>query len=172
MKKIWKELNGQPTEKTDRIILYTFISVCIALLFLSSCITQKRCNKKFPPREFSSTEIKTTYRPLTLTLRVPPVMVAGEGNQITIINDTVIEVDPSFLETDYAFSRAWITNNKLMHTLNQKTIKRDTVVQVKEVEKVVTNEIVKEVRNPVNWWLVGVIILLTLAIFVSFSLKH
>ena len=133
---------------------------------LSSCITQKRCNKKFPPREFSSTEIKTTYRPVTLTLRVPPVMIAGEGNQITIVNDTVIEVDPSYLETDYAFSRAWITNNKLMHTLNQKTIERDTVIKVKEVEKVVTNEIVKEVRNKINLWLILVsVILLVIVVF-------
>src|SRR6056297_2950017 len=123
--------------------------IIITIAMLSSCITQKRCNKKFPPREFSSTAIKTTYRPITLTLRVPPVMIAGEGNQIVIVNDTVIEVDPSYLETDYAFSRAWITNNKLMHTLNQKTIERDTVVQVKEVEKVLTNEIVKEVRNKI-----------------------
>src|SRR6056297_3075456 len=143
---------------------YLFCIITIAML--SSCITQKRCNKKFPPREFSSTEIKTTYRPITLTLRVPPVMIAGEGNQITIVNDTVIEVDPSYLETDYAFSRAWITNNKLMHTLNQKTIERDTVIKVKEVEKVVTNEIVKEVRNKINLWLILVsVILLVIVVF-------
>ena len=137
---------------------------------LSSCITQKRCNKKFPPREFSSTEIKTTYRPVTLTLRVPPVMIAGEGNQIVIVNDTVIEVDPSYLETDYAFSRAWITNNKLMHTLNQKTIERDTVIKVKEVEKVVTNEIVKEVKNKINLWLILVSVILL--VILGFLLKR
>jgi len=144
--------------------------IIISLLLLSSCITQKRCNKKFPPREFSSTEIKTTYRPITLTLRIPPVMIAGEGNQILIVNDTVIEVVPSYLETDYAFSRAWITNNKLMHTLNQKTIERDTVIQVKEVEKVVTNEIVKEVRNKINLWLILVSVILL--VIVGFLLKR
>src|SRR6056297_3108980 len=146
--------------------------IIISLLLLSSCITQKRCNKKFPPREFSSTAIKTTYRPITLTLRIPPVMIAGEGNQITIVNDTVIEVDPSYLETDYAFSRAWITNNKLMHTLNQKRIEKDTIIQIKEVEKVVTNEIVKEVRNPVNWWLVGAVIVLCLGLFFVLKIKR
>src|SRR6056297_1239169 len=144
--------------------------IIISLLLLSSCITQKRCNKKFPPREFSSTEIKTTYRPITLTLRIPPVMIAGEGNQILIVNDTVIEVVPSYLETDYAFSRAWITNNKLMHTLNQKTIERDTVIQVKEVEKVVTNEIVKEVRNKINLWLILVSVILL--VILGFLLKR
>ena len=137
---------------------------------LSSCITQKRCNKKFPPREFSSTEIKTTYRPVTLTLRVPPVMIAGEGNQIVIVNDTVIEVDPSYLETDYAFSRAWITNNKLMHTLNQKTIERDTVIQVKEVEVLTEKEVVKEVRNKINLWLILVSVILL--VIVGFLLKR
>jgi len=137
---------------------------------LSSCITQKRCNKKFPPREFSSTEIKTTYRPITLTLRVPPVMIAGEGNQIVIVNDTVIEVDPSYLETDYAFSRAWITNNKLMHTLNQKTIERDTVIQVKEVEVLTEKEVVKEVRNKINLWLILVSVILL--VIVGFLLKR
>ena len=136
---------------------------------LSSCITQKRCNKKFPPREFSSTEIKTTYRPITLTLRVPPVMIAGEGNQITIVNDTFIEVDPSYLETDYAFSRAWITNNKLMHTLNQKTIGRDTVIQVKEVEVLTEKEVVKEVRNKINLYLILVSVILL--VILGFLLK-
>ena len=145
-------------------------TILLTLLLFSSCITQKRCNKKFPPREFSSTEIKTTYRPITLTLRVPPVMIAGEGNQILIVNDTVIEVVPSYLETDYAFSRAWITNNKLMHTLNQKTIERDTVIQVKEVEKVVTNEIVKEVRNKINLWLILVSVILL--VILGFLLKR
>jgi dolichyl-phosphate-mannose--protein O-mannosyl transferase len=99
-------------------------------------------------------------------------MVVGEGNQITIVNDTVIEVEPSYLETQYAFSRAWVEDNMLMHTLNQKTIERDTVIQVKEVEKVETNEIVKEVRNPVNWWLVGAVVAMFLGMVFILKIKR
>jgi type VI protein secretion system component VasF len=37
IKQIWKELNGQPTERTDKIITWWIIFCCVALMIAAYC---------------------------------------------------------------------------------------------------------------------------------------
>ena len=96
--------------------------IVIAATF-TGCITEKRCNSKFPPevmiiRTDSIIHTKETiYSDTTIYIEIP--------GEIQTSNDTLYIVDdqiyfkPSFLKTSFAESRAYVQNNRLQNTLSQ-----------------------------------------------------
>lgn len=144
-----------------------YIILLSVILIFSSCVTKKKCLEKFPPVSLNEVEINTTYRDHVITLRMQSEQVQNQ-NDIIIISDSVINVEPSYIETSHAYSRAYIENNKLFHTLFQREIISDTIIQIKEVEKLITEKQVTEV--PVNPWyvkyIVSLLVISIIAIFV------
>ena len=122
----------------------------VLLLLLSSCVTQKRCNRKFPPQIWERTTIETIQKPYFITLRVPPVTIAG-GTDIIINEDGTFTSDASRLETEFAFSVAWVQDNRLFHELNQKEVNITDTVHVTDTIVVTEKGEVREV-NVLKWW--------------------
>lgn len=105
------------------IILLSFI------LIFTSCVTQQRCNRKFPPetmiirKDSIIRETKTIFRDTTITIHIP-----GETKFQTdtvYIKSGVVYFKPSYLKTALAESHAYIQNNRLKHTLTQ----NDTIIR-------------------------------------------
>lgn len=120
------------------------------LLLTTSCITQRRCNRLFPPERWESTEIETTQRQQIITLRIPEVILEG-GKPVYIDTTGSINSELSRLETEHAVSEAWVRDNELHHWLNQKgSIQSDTVYITDTVIKKEKGEI-REV-NRLKWW--------------------
>ena len=148
----------------------TIICLILSSLILSSCVTQRRCNRKFPPqtstvivyRDSIHTEVK--YRDTTIFVKIP-------GQTIT---DTVFvpvnSPGPSYVpdtaraENTYSIAKAWLDWPKIRLNLFQKpqTIEillknaikeRDTYRELYEQEKSKEVQIVKEV--PKFWKITG-----------------
>lgn len=109
----------------------TVVVILTALLLGTSCVTQKRCYNKFPPKTETiikdSLVIKDTiiYRD-----RLVPFYIKGE----TVYKDSIIpgmpekiNTAPIKLENTYAIAEAWIENSKLKMKLQQK----DQVIKFK-----------------------------------------
>ena len=98
----------------------------ILLLLMTSCATQRRCLKKFPPVVRIDTVVQDTtiYRDTTVYRYLP-----GD----TITKDSIIEVPvelyvpPVTAETSLARAEAWIQNRRLQLLLIQK----DSLLQFK-----------------------------------------
>ena len=99
----------------------TFIIILVILL-LTGCVTQKRCDRKFPPQLIHTdsliTNSTTIFGDTTIFVYLP-------GN--TIIDTVFVQVKngiansrPSIHETDLAWSMAQIVDNKLIHQLIMK----------------------------------------------------
>jgi len=97
--------------------------VILTALLLGSCVTQKRCYTKFPPKTVTvikdSLVIKDTiiYRD-----RLVPYKIKGDTvwQEKTIQVPASLNVSPIVLENTYAIARAWIENSKLKMELEQK----------------------------------------------------
>jgi hypothetical protein len=96
----------------------------------TGCITEKRCNSKFPPevmiirRDSIFRETKTIYNDTTVYIQVPGESVVN--TEYVYIKGDQIYFKPSYLKTSFAESRAYIQNNRLQHTLTQ----NDTLLPV------------------------------------------
>lgn len=131
---------------------------------LAGCATVERCNEKFGYQE-EKPIIELTEREIPLTLRVPPVYLRSVDT-VKITKSGNIVVAPSLLETEFAISKAWIEQNKLKHTLDQKQALIDTVVTVQEKIITVTEPVYTE-RVPLTWK-IGMVVVAIFAALIGF----
>ena len=120
------------------------------ILLTTSCTTQRRCNRLFPPERWQSTEIETIRREHVITLRIPEVRIEG-GKPVYIDTTGAINSEVSRLETEHAISEAWVKDSQLHHWLNQKgSVKSDTVW----ITDTITTHEKGEIRevNRLRWW--------------------
>jgi hypothetical protein len=91
------------------------------LFLMLACATQKRCNDRFPQQSFDSVVMKTVtiYRDTTVFFSIPADTV-HDTIRVLIDNNGLINSDVSFLQTQFAESRAFVNDGKLVHTLVQK----------------------------------------------------
>ena len=108
------------------------------LLLISACRPARVLTRH------ETTEIETNVKTIPFTLRVPPVFLSSQ-----VIIDT-LKPEPSILETEFCFSRVY-WNNGLQHDLSQKEARRDTIVQVENVNTTTTIKEPVEV-NKLTWW--------------------
>lgn len=154
------------------------ILIALTLLILSSCITRKACDRKFPlAAKDSMKEIirtVTTYRDTTLFITV-------KGD--TVFKELPVNVNEvNRLSTSLSMSEAWISNGKLKHRMVQKdtvipaTVKNalKTSVTASESVKVFYHE--RKVNELTQWqrieiWigriLTGLVLLLLLLKFIK-----
>ena len=125
----WEDMCTIIPRKTMKQKLNLYLILLILILF-SSCVTQKKCVKRYPPEtirvRYDSIVIKDTtiYKD-----RLVPYAVKAD----TVYKDKLIlvpialNVPPLIAENDYAKAKAWIQDSKLKLQLEQK----DQVVQFK-----------------------------------------
>jgi hypothetical protein len=154
------------------------ILLIILALLLSSCVTQKRCNKKFPPKEFTridsiyiEREI-VKYRDTTIYKDLPPVII----EKFTPVKDTLI------LTGGYSEALCWVFDGNILGTLKEGLKPVKIEYKIKEVEKIVEverieyKERVNEVKYTPRWVKVlayiGSASLLALLIIVIIRIKR
>jgi hypothetical protein len=121
----------------------------LSILILSSCVTKRACNRKFPPDTWATTEIKTKERIHLMTIRMP---------ELKLIDQGTISTERSILETDFARSEAWVLNDSLFHQLHQKGVSKTDTVRITETETIISKGEVRYVNQLNNWqvWLMVV----------------
>ena len=146
--------------------------ILLIIVFLGSCVTQKRCLKKFPPVVSVDTIVHDTtiYRDTTVYEYI-------EGD--TVYNERIISipktvyVPPVEAETEFAHALAWIQNQRLRLELRQKDsllqFRIDSAIRANQrteyITKVETHQLLP--KPFFKWWFFGslaFIILLILAI--------
>jgi hypothetical protein len=108
-----------------------YILIILLAFLLLGCVTQKRCNEKFPSQSFTKDSIvykdKLVYKDTTIYVPIP-----GD----TVYKDTLVYVDKFtglvnskkvYAFTSLAEAIAWVSNSKLYLTLIQK----DTTIEVR-----------------------------------------
>ena len=149
----------------------------LALLFLTSCITEKKCWKRYPPRVVVKDSI--VYKVKEIIIR----------DTLVIYGDTVVNTDTVYLdkltglitsnkiysETEYAKAYAQVVSSRLFLELIQKDTAIERLlrenVQIKEVYRTTTVELkVWEVHwyDMVARWVAGIFLL---AILVLVAMK-
>lgn len=103
-----------------------FVLIAIILICLNSCISQRRCNDKYPP--VSSTNIKdstvithiTRYKDTIINKVVEiPSLIKRDSVIFTYQNGKVYPVKPLILKGRYSSSETWFANNKLYGQLTE-----------------------------------------------------
>ena len=100
----------------------TKLTILIAALILSGCVTQRRCFDKFPPPPPSTTTITETVtitRDTTIYIRVAADTIP-QTDTVRIGLDGLINYPRQRLDTKHAWSVVWIENSRLRHELYQK----------------------------------------------------
>jgi hypothetical protein len=150
----------------------------IAVLMISSCATQNKCDRKFPCTGKDSisviTKTETIYRDTIIYVYVPGEKVT-ETKLVYVDANGIMHSDISKLYTSFAESWAWVENGKLMHELMQKdtTLARHIKNAIKEsamtTETVKIKTVIQEVNRVTGWqWFqiwAGRILLLIILIF-------
>jgi len=122
---------------------YILVILAVVALFATSCVTQKKCNNKFPPQTITITKDSivtkdsVVYKPLE-------VLVYIKGDTITK-HDTVyvdkktglVNSKPIYVETEFAKAKAQVINSKL----NLELIQKDSTFKVK------TDSLLKEIYH-------------------------
>jgi len=138
-----------------RILIFLLL-----LIIGTSCVTQKRCNEKFP--QVASTIIKDSivyrdsiiYKPIIVEVKIPGDTVTKET--IVYLNKGLVNSFPLIAETTFAKAIAQVVNSKLTLNLYQKDTtynqRYDSVVKEayywkerynsKEVTKVVEKKVI------------------------------
>ena len=133
------------------------------ILLTSSCVTQKRCNRKFPPQTTIETKIVTQveYRDTIVYVTIPADTVFSPGDTVYIDNNTGLTYsERSELNTDFARSWAQVVNGILLHELIQKESEIEQKIKDAIKEHSTHTETVKETVREVNvlkWWQLGLI---------------
>jgi len=153
-----------------------FIIFIISFGF-TSCITQKKCNKRFPPQIITKDSIvyktNTVYRDTILYVYLPADTVYDTTN-VPVYIDTetgLINSDTNEIGNRYATALAWVNNSTLKQLLiqNEQTINFsiDSAIRVtkQEYENYHSETIIKEVQYTA-WYDIGSRILASLFLLV------
>jgi len=99
-----------------------YIITIIGMLLLSGCVTERACQRKFPPQIITVDSIiqttETIYRDTTIFVQLPADTVR-DTVEVAVLNG-ISNSRPSIHETDLAWSKAQVINGKLFHELIQK----------------------------------------------------
>lgn len=118
----------------------SLLFIGLIMVMLSSCVTQRRCNEKFPPIE-TYTSKDSTYVKDSIVYQQVEVPVYIKGDTV-LKNDTVyrdwftglINSKPVYAETTFAKAKAQVTNGKLSLELIQRdslfNVKSDSLIKV------------------------------------------
>lgn len=118
----------------------------ILLVTLASCATQERCTAKYPPQIKEITNTVTIYRDTTIFVYIKPDTV-HDVKTVYVDKGGLIQSDPSFLNTRFARSKAYVLNSKLFHELTQlddsiqAVIHNATKTEIQYIEKTTTVEV-------------------------------
>jgi len=166
----------------------TLFWTIIVLTLTASCVTQKRCNRRFPvsPETIIKDSIvykeRIAYKDTTIFVKLPSDTVYKKDT-ITIVNGYVY-VAPIYAESKMASAKAWIRQNKLNLMLADK----DTTIEIKLKDALKTAEfwefkyktekqtiVVKEKYTPRFWkftgWL-GIILTLVLIAYIYLKIRY
>lgn len=134
------------------------VTIFLLILLLSSCVTQNRCLKKYPPPlPDTNVEIREIikYRDTTIYVFLPADTIRTTDT-IMIGTNGLINYPLHRLDVDYAYSTVQIKNSKLEHKLYQKesVIKQVINNAVKELSKTEVVIIKEPYPVPVelSWW--------------------
>lgn len=118
-----------------------YIYIILLVIVASSCATQKRCARKFPPQ--IKTEIKTVteivYKDTTIYVHIPGDTVTKEV--IVYVTEDGSNSELSELHTEFAWSTAQVVNGILRHELFQKET---------EIERVIKNAVREQSTHTVE----------------------
>ena len=101
----------------------------LVLFFLFSCISEKKCQNKYPPqiqiKDSISTITDTIYlkRIDTVFMRVLPDTIYNTKVVYKDVNTGLIYSDTSILENDFSISKAWVDR-----ILNHELIQKDSTI--------------------------------------------
>jgi hypothetical protein len=94
----------------------------LALLALSGCVTQQRCERKFPPEIVRTdsviTKTQTIYRDTTIFVTLTPDTVFDTVH--VFVRDGIANSRASIHETNLAWSKAQVVDGVLIHELRMK----------------------------------------------------
>ena len=116
---------------------YKYVKILLFILsigYLSSCVTLKRCNEKYPPQVITKDSIiykkgETVYKDTTVYVYLKADTVY-QVEQIYVFKDSatgLFKSDTSELKTSLAESYAWVDKGLLQHLL----IQNDSIIEYK-----------------------------------------
>jgi len=155
----------------------------IALLVLTSCVTQKKCNLRYPPQTITivkdSIREKITYRDTTIFVTLPAKIVTVKDT--VYVKNGLVSFRPVTAESNLATARAWISNNNISLTLADKDttliITLSNALKNAEFWQSKYNNEKHTVNVPytpkfwkVTGW-IGIITILLLLLFIGFKLR-
>jgi hypothetical protein len=128
----------------------------ILLVLFSSCVTQKRCDSRFPPiiKDSIIRETVTIYRDTTVYVQIKADTV-HDTTTVYLDKGGLIQSDISFMNTRFATSKAYVLNSKLYHSLFQledsiaKTIAN--AIKNSSTNTVETVTIIEKVNELTGW---------------------
>jgi len=121
----------------NKAVQYIIAGLILVMLVVTSCATQRRCSKKFPPRSDTIKIVRVRdsiiYRDTTVFIRLPGEKVT---DSVTIPCPEIVNyiADTAKAETSLAKARAWWQYPKVRLELIQKdtTIERRLANAIKE----------------------------------------
>ena len=118
--------------------MYRIVLAVIVALLLTGCVTERACQRKFPPQVKDSVRIEVVerVRDTTIYIQIPADTVYRVDT--VVVRNGLPESQPSYLSTDYATSFAQVRAGRLLHELKQKDSVIERVIDdaVKESSRV------------------------------------
>ena len=154
-----------------------FLIILTLSLTVTSCVTQRACNRKFPPQvtTITNTVTETILRDTIIYITLPGEVVTSPGDTVYIDRVTGLSTSrKSTLETTYASSWAQVVNGILLHELEQKESEIEQRIENAIRENSTHTETVETVvqKIPVRgffWWS-GLVSIVAVAGFVVIRL--
>jgi hypothetical protein len=129
----------------------------IAAFTLSSCVTQRACDRKFPPQQ-TTTIIRDSiviYRDTTIYITLPREVVTLTDTVVVYIREGFPESDRSELHGTFAWTWAQVKKGRLLHELHQNdtTIARtiERAIRDARVTETIEKVVVREVNYVTGW---------------------
>jgi len=134
--------------------------VVLVMVLLSSCVTQSKCDRKFPPQQYTNVKDSLVLKDSTVySYAEIPVYIKGDTvtKHDTVFRDKktgLINSKPVYAETDFAKAKAQVVNSQLKLELVQKDstfkVRTDSLLKEiyhwKEQYNTVNTQKVKEVK--------------------------
>lgn len=109
-----------------QLYLKGLLVILFSAIIMSGCITQKRCNSKFPPQTITIvkdsiiTKDSIVYKPVEVLVHIKGDTVTKHDTVYRDIKTGLINSKPVYAETEFAKAKAQVVNSKLNLELTQK----------------------------------------------------